>query len=369
MHGSQAAVGGRDTAPASASQRIPPRRVPWAVPPRPGPARSPAGAGRPRAHPIAGRSHRDAAGMTCSAAAPARRTGPRRRSVRWASRACRTGLPRLHRRSPGATPRHRPGRPGQSPAGPSRQAHGGSPAQPELSAALVQLLSSSFCVWLPGQVPVEPLQRWPDHRLLMPASRHDLPADRFGGTAQRLAHHGGLLVPCPAPQKMDAADADADFGMVAEVDQGVLRPGLAAAPASAFAGLAFRCLSCSGHGGSRLLPASVGADDRRRLGMASIKTWSLAAESRLSCGRSSLLVRGPRPSALGTGEFAEARCGEERPVAGVVLAAGILAFQPRVVEEALDLSQPKLVNGSSHDRNWPVTGRARRDSNPQPSDP
>lgn len=52
---------------------------------------------------------------------------------------------------------------------------------------------------------------------------------------------------------------------------------------------------------------------------------------------------GPRPSALGAGEFAEARCREERPVAGVVLAGGILAFQPRVVEEALDLSQPKPV--------------------------
>jgi len=53
MHGSQAAVGARYTAPASASQRIQPRRGPLGCPPRPGPARPPAGAGRPRAHPIA----------------------------------------------------------------------------------------------------------------------------------------------------------------------------------------------------------------------------------------------------------------------------------------------------------------------------
>jgi hypothetical protein len=79
----------------------------------------------------------------------------------------------------------------------------------------------------------EPLQRRPYHRPLMPASRHDLPADRLGDTAQRLAHRRGLLVPGPAPQKMDTADADADFRMAAEVDQGVLRPGLAAAPATA----------------------------------------------------------------------------------------------------------------------------------------
>ena len=51
---------------------------------------------------------------------------------------------------------------------------------------------------LPGQVPVEPLQRRPDHRALMPASRHDVPADRLAGTAQRLAHHRGLVVPGPA---------------------------------------------------------------------------------------------------------------------------------------------------------------------------
>src|SRR5262245_52410602 len=135
------------------------------------------------------------------------------------------------------------------------------------SARTVSCISPAPAVLLPGQVPVEPLQRWPDRRLLMPASRHDLPGDRLGGPAQRLAQHCCFRVTGPAPYKMDASDADADFGMVAEVDQGVLRPGLAAAPASAFACLAFRCLSFSAHGGSRLLPASVGAHDRR-LGVA-----------------------------------------------------------------------------------------------------
>jgi hypothetical protein len=83
--------------------------------------------------------------------------------------------------------------------------------------------------------------------------------------------------------------------------------------------------------------------DRRRLGVASIKTWSLAAESRASMRPIIIAGAGPRPSPLGAGEFAEAGCGKERPVAGVVLAGGILAFQPRVVEEALDLCQPKPV--------------------------
>jgi hypothetical protein len=151
------------------------------------------------------------------------------------------------------------GHPGQPSAGPLGQAHWGSPARPERSAA-----HPAPAVWLPGQVPVEPLQRRPDPRPLMPASRHDVPADRLGGTAQRLTQRRGSLVPGPAPQKMDTADADTDFGMVAEVDQGALRPGLAAAPASALASLAYRCLGLSAHGGSRLPAASVGAHDRHR---------------------------------------------------------------------------------------------------------
>lgn len=71
---------------------------------------------------------------------------------------------------------------------------------------------------LPGQVPVEPFERWAYHRPLMPAAGHDLPADRLGGTAQRLAHHRSLLVPGPAPQKMNTADTDADFGTATEAN-------------------------------------------------------------------------------------------------------------------------------------------------------
>ena len=123
----------------------------------------------------------------------------------------------------------------------------------------VRCIHPAPVAWLPGQVPVEPLQRRPDHRALMPAACHDLPANRLSGTAQRLPHHRGLMVPGPPPQKMDTADADAYLGMVAEVDQRVLRPGLAAAPAPALACLVCRCVSLSAHDGSRLLTASVGA--------------------------------------------------------------------------------------------------------------
>src|SRR5580704_10516842 len=76
------------------------------------------------------------------------------------------------------------------------------------TARTVTCICPSPVVWLPGQVTVKPLQRWSDDRLLMPAPRHDLPADRLGGAAQRLAHRRGLLVPGPPAQKMDAADAD-----------------------------------------------------------------------------------------------------------------------------------------------------------------
>lgn len=53
---------------------------------------------------------------------------------------------------------------------------------------------------------------------------------------------------------------------------------------------------------------------------------------------------GPSPSSLGAGEFQEAGCCQECPVAGVILAGGILAFKPRVVQEALDLRQPQPVS-------------------------
>src|SRR5262249_17826956 len=107
-----------------------------------------------------------------------------------------------------------------------------------------------------GQVPVEPLQRRPDHRALMPAACHDLAVDRLGGTAQPLAHYRGLPVPRPPPQEMDAVDADPDFGMVAEVDQGVFGADPAAAPAFLLANLA--CLrGLSTQDASHLLAASA----------------------------------------------------------------------------------------------------------------
>src|ERR1700683_518472 len=58
---------------------------------------------------------------------------------------------------------------------------------------------------------------------------------------------------------MDTADADAYLGMAAEMDQGVLRPGPAAAPAPALACLVCACLSLSAHDG---LP-SVSSECRR----------------------------------------------------------------------------------------------------------
>jgi len=96
----------------------------------------------------------------------------------------------------------------------SRSSRTGAFGQPG-TARTVRCIHPAPVAWLPGQVPVEPLQRRPDHRALMPAARHDLPANRLGGTAQRLAHHRGLMVPCLPPQKMDTADADAYLGMAA----------------------------------------------------------------------------------------------------------------------------------------------------------
>src|SRR5215813_2194346 len=219
------------------------------------PGRSLAGAGPLRAHPIAGRRHRDTVGMTCSAAAPARRTGRPRRSAAWASLAYSTARPRPQWRSPRGTPRHPPGAPGRSRAVVPELAHSGSPARPALSDA-------STCRLLPGlprQVPVDPHQRRPDHRALVPAPCDDFTADRLSGAAQPLAHHRRLIVPRPAAQEMDAVDADTHLGMVAQVDQGVLGAVLAAAPACALAFLAYRCLGFSAHRGSHLLAASVGS--------------------------------------------------------------------------------------------------------------
>jgi len=127
------------------------------------------------------------------------------------------------------------------------------------TASTVRCIRPTPVVRLPGQVPVEPLQRRPDQRALGPASRYDFTADRFSGTAQPLAHHCGLMVSRPPPQEMNTVDADPDLGMVAEVDQGFLGSDLAAVPASAFACLAYRRLVSVLMGRSRLLAASVGA--------------------------------------------------------------------------------------------------------------
>src|SRR5215471_17204878 len=109
---------------------------------------------------------------------------------------------------------------------------------------------------------IDPAERWPDHRPVVPAAGHDFTAGRFGGAAQPLAHRRRLKVPCPAAQEVDAVDADTDLGMVAEADQGILGGDPAAAPASGLFCLASRGVRVSGHGGSPLLAASVGLNRR-----------------------------------------------------------------------------------------------------------
>jgi hypothetical protein len=105
---------------------------------------------------------------------------------------------------------------------------------------------------------VDPRERGSYYWALMPAPRYDFAADGLSGAAQRLAHHGGLVVSCPPPQEVDTANADADLGVVSEPDEGFFRPALSAAPAAALLGLGCRCWGLSGHDGSLVLPASVG---------------------------------------------------------------------------------------------------------------
>src|SRR5215470_4823215 len=110
---------------------------------------------------------------------------------------------------------------------------------------------------------IDPAERGPDHRPVVPAPGHDFTAGRFGGAAQPLAHRGRLKVPCLAAQEVGAVDADTDLGMAAEADQGILGGVPAAAPASALV-CHFSCgVRVSGHGGSRLLIASVGLSAAR----------------------------------------------------------------------------------------------------------
>ena len=89
-------------------------------------------------------------------------------------------------------------------------AHSGSLARP----------APSDGTGLPGQAPVDPLQRRPDPHGAGASLVHDH-CDRLSGAAQSLAHHCRLMVPRPAAQKMDAVDADTHLG-VAQASQGVV---------------------------------------------------------------------------------------------------------------------------------------------------
>src|SRR5215472_17236737 len=72
---------------------------------------------------------------------------------------------------------------------------------------------------------------------------------------------------------MDAAYADTHLGMVAQVDQRVIRVVLAAAPAFALVYLAHRGLGLSAHSGSRLLEASVGAQNPAGPNATAARCW------------------------------------------------------------------------------------------------
>ena len=87
-------------------------------------------------------------------------------------------------------------------------------------------------------MPVHPPQRWSDNWALVPSACHDFPADRLSHASQPLAHNRGLIVPGPAAEEVNAVDAYADLGMVAQADQGLFRGHPATAPAPALARLA-----------------------------------------------------------------------------------------------------------------------------------
>src|SRR6516162_1416824 len=87
------------------------------------------------------------------------------------------------------------------------------------TARTVRCICPAPVLWLPGQVAVEPLERGPDPWPLVPAARHDFSANRFGCAAQPLAHHRRLIVPGPALQEVHTIDADANLGVITEMDQ------------------------------------------------------------------------------------------------------------------------------------------------------
>jgi hypothetical protein len=94
-------------------------------------------------------------------------------------------------------------------------------------------------------VPVDPPQRGPDDRALMPTPRYDVTADRFRGAAQPLVHHCRLMVLRPAAKKLDAVDADTYFRMIAQVNQVVLRAAAACTATVVDEGVSASLSSCS----------------------------------------------------------------------------------------------------------------------------
>ncbi len=71
--------------------------------------------------------------------------------------------------------------------------------------------------------------------------------------------------------------------------------------------------------------------------------------------------RGSESIPLSTAELQEAGRGQECPVAGVILAGGILALQPGIAEQALSLRQPQPVGRlPDQPRGDPAAGGAAR---------
>lgn len=86
----------------------------------------------------------------------------------------------------------------------------------------------------------------------MPASGHDLGANRLSRAAQPPARHRRLVIPGAAAEEVYAAHADAYFGMMAQADKSVFGCWPTAAPARALGGLGYLGPGLDAHGGSRL---------------------------------------------------------------------------------------------------------------------
>jgi hypothetical protein len=66
---------------------------------------------------------------------------------------------------------------------------------------------------------VDPSEGGSGHRVRRPASGHHLAADGLSSTAELQTKHRGLAVPGSAVEEVRAIDADANFGMVTQLDQ------------------------------------------------------------------------------------------------------------------------------------------------------